>query len=73
VPGVSGDRAAMLTATIAALAATAVSWHAASRGGTSPRSASRGGTIPLHAASRGGTTPLHSAPRGGTTPLHPPA
>ena len=29
VRGVSGDRAAMLTATVAALAATAVSWHAA--------------------------------------------
>jgi MFS family permease len=29
ISGVSGDRAAMLTATVAALAATAVSWHAA--------------------------------------------
>jgi len=32
VRGISGDRAAMLTATIAALAATAVSWHAARQG-----------------------------------------
>ena len=28
-PGVTGDRAAMLTAGLAALAATAVAWHAA--------------------------------------------
>jgi len=31
ISGVSGDRAAMLAATVAALAATAVSWHAARR------------------------------------------
>ena len=31
VHGVSGDRAAMLAATAVALAATAVSWHAARR------------------------------------------
>ena len=31
ISGVSGDRAAMLAATAAALAATAVSWHAARR------------------------------------------
>jgi EmrB/QacA subfamily drug resistance transporter len=35
--GVSGDRAAMLTATIAALAATAVAWRSASRGGLLPQ------------------------------------
>ena len=32
----SGDRAAMLTATVAALAATAVSWHAARQASAAP-------------------------------------
>ncbi len=36
VRGVSGDRAAMLAATIAALAATAVSWHAARQASAAP-------------------------------------
>jgi EmrB/QacA subfamily drug resistance transporter len=36
ISGVSGDRAAMLTATVAALAATAVSWHAARRASAAP-------------------------------------
>jgi hypothetical protein len=36
VSGVSGDRAAMLTATVAALAATAVSWHAARQASAAP-------------------------------------
>ena len=54
ISGVSGDRAAMLTATIAALAATAVSWHAASRGGTTP----------LHPPIMGGLRPPISPPRG---------
>jgi EmrB/QacA subfamily drug resistance transporter len=35
ISGVSGDRAAMLTATVAALAATAVSWHAARQAASS--------------------------------------
>jgi EmrB/QacA subfamily drug resistance transporter len=39
VSGVSGDRAAMLTATAAALAATAVSWRAARRAAAGIRSA----------------------------------
>jgi EmrB/QacA subfamily drug resistance transporter len=34
ISGVSGDRAAMLTATVAALAATAVAWHAARQAAT---------------------------------------
>ncbi len=38
--GVSGDRAAMLTAGLAALAATAVAWHAAHRASARPRTAS---------------------------------
>ena len=54
VRGVSGDRAAMLAATIAALAATAVSWHAASRGGT---------TL-LHPPIMGGLRPPMAPPRG---------
>jgi EmrB/QacA subfamily drug resistance transporter len=36
ISGVSGDRAAMLAATVAALAATAVSWRCVVRGGTTP-------------------------------------
>ena len=36
ISGVSGDRAAMLTATVAALAATAVSWHAARQASAAP-------------------------------------
>jgi MFS family permease len=39
VRGVSGDRAAMLTATVAALAATAVSWHAVRQASAAVRSA----------------------------------
>lgn len=39
VRGVSGDRAAMLAATAAALAATVVSWHAARQARPHPRSA----------------------------------
>ena len=39
VSGVSGDRAAMLTATVAALAATAVSWRAARQANALARSA----------------------------------
>jgi EmrB/QacA subfamily drug resistance transporter len=36
ISGVSGDRAAMLTATVAALAATAVAWHAARQATPAP-------------------------------------
>jgi EmrB/QacA subfamily drug resistance transporter len=39
ISGVSGDRAAMLTATVAALAATAVAWRAARRANAPARSA----------------------------------
>jgi EmrB/QacA subfamily drug resistance transporter len=38
ISGVSGDRAAMLTATVAALAATAVAWHAARQAAPAPAS-----------------------------------
>jgi hypothetical protein len=39
-PGVSGDRAAMLTAGLAAVAATAVAWHAAHPASARARTAS---------------------------------
>ena len=39
ISGVSGDRAAMLTATVAALAATAVSWRAARQATSTPATA----------------------------------